>query len=252
MRIVVLGYMGMLGKRVLSRALAEGHEVVTPSVPESKRPVRLMAINKFDLDGDVVINCAGIVKQRPSDLMETVLTNAYAPHYIARLCSEIGNRLIHVSSDCVFSHPGPHYEGDPVSPEDFYGKTKLAGEVGGKHLTVRCSFIGYSTRGLIHEILNSEEIRASNRLLWNGHTAEFVAESLIRYAENPIEGLLHLPGEHISRYHLVRKLCGFLNVHPRIVRDDNFVADRRLGSQRLKWAAGMPPTLDEQLLKMQP
>lgn len=249
MKIVVLGHMGMLGKRVMNEAHRRGHKVVTPFVPGTKRPARLVALLKHDLEGDVVINCAGIVKQASHDPMDLILTNAFAPHYIAKMCREIGSRLIHVSTDCVFSHPGPHFEDEPVSPTDLYSKTKLAGEVGAPHLTVRCSFIGFSTRGLVHDILNSPEIRASKKLLWNGHTAETVAHDLLMYAEAGTIGLLHLPGEEYSRYELVRKLAGWLNVHPKIIEDDSFVADRRLSS--LFFSEKFKP-LDEQLKTMRP
>lgn len=253
MRVVVLGHMGMLGKRVMQEAQARGHEVITPFVPGTNRPARLIALHTTDVEGDAVINCAGIVKQRSNDPMELTLTNAFAPHYIAKLCTQAGSRLIHVSTDCVFSHKGPHVEDSPVSPEDLYGKTKLAGEVDSPHLTVRTSFIGFSTRGLVNDVLNKPTIRVSNRLLWNGHTAETVAKFLLLMAELKYSGLIHFPGEDYSRYQLVRKLAGWLNVHPDIERDDSFVADRRLASNKSEWRShwpDMPFTLDEELRGM--
>lgn len=250
MRIVVLGHMGMLGKRVMLEAYKRKHEVITPMIPGTNRPARLIALHKHDVEGDVVINCAGIVKQRGYDPLDLTMTNAFAPHFIAGLCDDAGSRLIHVSTDCVFSHPGPHVEYDPVSPTDLYGKTKLAGEITiSPHLTVRTSFIGFSTRGLVHEILNNPEIRASRNLLWNGHTAETVAHALLLYAENGISGLLHMPGEEYSRYELVRKLAGWLNVHPKIIEDNSFEADRRLASRR---ASEKFDPLDKQLRTMTP
>lgn len=251
MRIIVLGHMGMLGKRVIAEARRRGHEVRTPFVPGTTRPARLIALHAYDLEGDTVINCAGIVKQRSNSPLDLTMTNAFAPHYVAKLCDEVRSRLIHVSTDCVFTHPGPHTEDSPVSPDDLYARTKLAGEITyAPHLTVRTSFIGHSTRGLVSEVLNSKEIRASNNLLWTGHTAETVAEWLVGFAEaRALTGLLHLPGEEYTRYDLVRKLCGHLNVYPTIIRDDSFVADRRLASTRFE---GKLPPLDDQLKRMLP
>ena len=94
---------------------------------------------------DVVVNCIGIVKQvvaaHAAD--EVWATNAALPHRLAERCERAAVRLIHISTDCVFSGTsGPYDEDEPPDPVDLYGQAKLAGEIGGPHLTLRTSFIG--------------------------------------------------------------------------------------------------------------
>jgi dTDP-4-dehydrorhamnose reductase len=94
----------------------------------------------------VVINCIGVVKQSPvaGDAVSLVTANAVFPHRVADACRARGVRLIHVSTDCVFSgRRGGYSEQDLPDPADLYGRSKLAGEVSGSGVvTVRASMRG--------------------------------------------------------------------------------------------------------------
>ena len=93
-----------------------------------------------------VLNCVGIIKQlkEAKEARASIYTNALFPHLLAELCGDLGARLIHVSTDCVFSGRRGHYtEQDQSDAEDLYGRTKFLGEVDYAHaLTVRTSIIG--------------------------------------------------------------------------------------------------------------
>ena len=86
------------------------------------------------------------MKQRASakDAISSLEVNALLPHRLAELCLAAGARLVHMSTDCVFSGLKGHYvETDPSDAQDLYGRTKLLGEVNEPHcLTLRTSIIG--------------------------------------------------------------------------------------------------------------
>lgn len=191
----------------------------------------------------MVINCAGIVKQRHVPPSEFALVNAYGPHHLARACDTVGSRLIHVSTDCVFGQrDGPSHEATPPCPEELYGASKLAGEVTyGKHLTVRTSFVGPGERGLWADIDRGVPQHASAYFLWSGHTARFVAQVLADLADrSSVAGLLHIPGHVIDRWSLVTALVEYLHAATPVIRNDAYHRDRRLASVRYA-ELGLPP-----------
>jgi dTDP-4-dehydrorhamnose reductase len=199
------------------------------------RPARIDQAEPRDILAPVVINCAGIVKQRQVEPKQFARSNAYGPHHLAKVCSIVGSRLIHVSTDCVFGRlSGPSDENSITCPEDLYGATKLAGEVTyDRHLTVRTSFVGPGERGLWADIGRGVPQHASAWFLWTGHTALFVAEILARLAErNDIAGLLHIPGQVTDRWALVNMIAEYLETPTPIIRNDSYRRDRRLASTR--------------------
>lgn len=251
MNIAVMGHTGMLGRAVQQEVMQRGH--ILRIFYENTWDIKAWRINHADFpDGEIeaVINCAGAIPQKALTDQEMVEANALGPHILRLACDKIGARLIHVSTDCVFTAPGPHSELDTVSPKTLYGLSKAAGEItSDPHLTLRTSFIGLGPYGLLHDILNSEHITASRRLLWSGHTAATVAKYLVLLAEKKeLAGLLHMPGEFISRYSLCLELQAHFNTPVTILEDNSFAADRRLVSNRWSYL-NFPqiPTLADQL-----
>src|SRR6185295_17855535 len=101
---------------------------------------------------DVVVNCIGVIKQRDAaqDPIPSITINALLPHRLAAWLRPWNGRLIHFSTDCVFSgRRGRYREDDPSDAEDLYGKSKFLGEVryAPHALTLRTSIIG---RELFH------------------------------------------------------------------------------------------------------
>lgn len=247
MRIQVFGPNGMLGQAVVNAIGRRGHVWETNHADlESVMPGHIHA--------PTVINCAGLVKQRQYRASRFMLINAYGAQHLADACDGAKARLIHVSTDCVFSGHGPHYEGDCVDPTDVYGRSKLASEIyHAPHLTIRTSFVGFGPRGLLADLSALPTVRASHRLLWSGHTVDAVADVLVTLAERAdITGLLHVPGEFQSRYELCQRLQARYDLPTKIIRDDEYLADRRLVSSR--WSAlglGDLPSFGAQLEAMQ-
>lgn len=193
------------------------------------------------IQGNVIVNCAGITKQRKVPRSTYIGANSFGPHKLAEAADERGVRLIHVSTDCVFNSGGPNYEHNTPDGADIYALSKLAGEVTyGAHLTVRTSFVGFGPRGLIHDLQTRPSVEVSNNLHWSGHTVDTVAELLIALIGRPqIAGLLHIPGTFQTRYTLARDLKARWGFSAELDRNDDFHADRRLASG--KWAYyGLP------------
>lgn len=237
--IQAFGYTGMLGQAVCRAVLKAGHDLEV--IPRDN--IRVFSYMS------PLINCAGLTKQAGCFKKDFIKSNTLLPTELA----EAFRRIIHISTDCVFDHPGPHDEADYISGTDIYARSKFAGEVvDAPHLTVRTSFVGYGRHGLIRQMQTKEQVKASNSLLWTGHTADTIAEILVHLAtREDVTGLLHIPGEFTTRLELCWLLKGSLKLPAEIIQDDSFVADRRLSSNR--WGSlGMPelPPLDEQIRKL--
>ena len=165
MRVCILGAGGMLG-HMLVRVLSDDHDVYGTSKQEWSETAGLArflekkqwigGIDAKDIKTvnscfaehqfDVAINCIGVVKQRVHRTTddEMVEINARFPQKLSDICAAFSTRLIHISTDCVFSgNKGDYVETDKPDPVDIYGSSKLAGEIVDAHnLTIRTSHVG--------------------------------------------------------------------------------------------------------------
>lgn len=243
MKIQVFGQSGMLGSAVVKAVQRRGHTL-------EGNHANLEIVIPGHIHAPVVINCAGLVKQRTCKSSRFMEINAAGPHRLAEACDSAGARLIHVSTDCVFSRTGPHCECDAPDADDYYARSKLAGEIAhAPHLTIRTSFVGFGSRGLLADLIANQVQRASNRQLWSGHTADTVADVLISLAEIDVSGLLHIPGEFQTRWELCQRLIKHFGLDTHPIRDNEFRADRRLISDH--WPLGELPSFDAQLEVME-
>ena len=226
MIVQVFGQQGTLGAAVLRQL--PGSEILFED-----RSADLELVTPGHIHADVVINCAGLVKQRRAPASRFMLVNAVGPQRLAEACDAAGARLIHVSTDCVF-HDGPSDEDDLPDCRDVYALSKLAGEVTrAPHLTIRTSFIGWGPRGLLHDLQGQAPVKVSHRLWWSGHTVDTVAALLLLLAQRPdVTGLLHIPGEVQTRAGLAERLKTWYDLPAPLLVDDSYVANRRLRSVR--------------------
>jgi len=196
-----------------------------------------------------IVNCVGIVKQRPEahDPIASITINSLLPHRVAVLAAEWGGRLIHFSSDCVFSgRRGDYTEEDLPDAEDLYGRTKALGEVvTANALTLRTSIIGREIaehRSLLEWFLsqNHTTIRGYRRVIYSGvttnHLAETVAWIIRNYPE--LNGLYHLASDPISKFELLCLLREAHQLDVGIEPDDEEVSDRSMRCERLRAATG--------------
>ena len=192
---------------------------------------------------DVVVNALGIVKQRStaSDPVLSISVNSLFPHRLATLCAASGARLLHFSTDCVFSgRRGAYTEDDVPDPIDLYGRSKLLGEVDAHGaLTIRTSIIGRelaNRTGLLEWFLaqRGDRVKGFARVIWSGVTTNFLAQTvgrLVRDTPN-LEGVVHLSGPAISKYQLLLWLDDAFGTKITIERDEAVVSDRSLVSDR--------------------
>lgn len=267
MNILVLGATGMLGHKLM-QILSTRHRV-TGTVRDSAagyagHPILggfplLGGIRAEDIAGvsraidhcrpDAVLNAIGVIKQRPEaqDPIPSIEVNALLPHRLAAVCRAAGARLIHFSTDCVFSgRKGNYAETDVSDAEDLYGRTKFLGEIDGAGcLTLRSSIVGreiVSRRGLVEWLIGNRRGRVPGytRAIYSGITtiamANLVGQILDKHSE--IQGLRQVASTAISKHDLLVLLNDALQLRITIVPDDSFACDRSLDGTHLRAEVG--------------
>jgi dTDP-4-dehydrorhamnose reductase len=209
---------------------------------------------------DFVINAAGIVKQRAEAkaVVPSILVNSLWPHLVADACAANGARLVHVSTDCVFSGTrGQYVEADAPDEFDLYGRSKLLGEVTDRDhvVTLRTSIIGWQLgepTGLVAWFAahRTEQLKGYAKAVFSGLTTRRLSE-LIRDEVLPDEamsGLWHVSADPIDKYSLLADLAQNLGWNVDLTPTDAPVIDRTLDSsrfrQRRQW---VPPRWGEML-----
>ena len=200
----------------------------------------------------VVLNAVGIIKQlrEAHDPIESLTINSLLPHRLALLCQAVGARLIHLSTDCVFSgRRGGYTEGDVPDPIDLYGRTKLLGELDEPGtLTIRTSIIGRELRsrvGLVEWFLSNRggRVRGYRHAIFSGLTTRELARVLGDISENRPEmhGMWQLSSDPISKYDLLLLLNEAFAAGVTIEPDEEFSCDRSLDSSRFRAAVSYKP-----------
>ena len=269
-RILILGASGMLGSS-LFRALSTDprfdvfgslrdhsfkqyfesalrHSLI-PGI-DMRDEIGLLNLLK-SIKPDLLINCVGIIKQRANakDHIENISINSLLPHRLALFCNETNTRLIHFSTDCVFSGTsGYYYEHDFADASDLYGRSKFLGEVIAPNcITLRTSIIGHelnSNKSLIDWFLSqSNEVKGFSRAIFSGiptiEISRIISEFII---PNPdLHGLYHLSSEPINKYELLVLVAKIYGVTTKIVIEDEVVIDRSLNSDRFRSLTGFQP-----------
>jgi dTDP-4-dehydrorhamnose reductase len=198
----------------------------------------------------VIVNCVGVIKQRScaSKALPLIETNSLLPHRLAATGAEWGGRLIHFSTDCVFSGKrGRYTEADPSDAEDLYGRTKYLGEVTGPNaLTLRTSIIGrelHHFQSLLEWFLSKRgtTIRGYRRAIYSGVTSNYLADlvATIIKCYPDISGLYHVATEPISKYELLRLLRAAYAVDIAIEPSDDEVCDRSMLGAKFQQATGI-------------
>lgn len=277
-RILVLGASGMLGHTLLRYfAASEGFSVVgsvrSPAVlkrlPEALHPLIVPHVDVENLDSlthlfaqsrpDVVINAVGLVKQlaEADEPLSAIPINALLPHRLAQLCQLANARLVHVSTDCVFSGSrGGYVEGDQSDAYDLYGRSKFLGEVDYPNaVTLRTSIIGHElggAHGLVGWFLGQQgTVKGFTRAVFSGvptvELARIIRDFVIPHPE--LHGVYHVSAEPITKYDLL-KIVGDVYAHPvEIVPSEQVVLDRSLDSGRFRTVTGYQPPAWPELVR---
>lgn len=208
---------------------------------------------------EVVLNCIGIIKQSPviGSPLEVIQINSLLPHQLAQICNNLNIRLIHISTDCVFSgEVGSYLENDPADADDFYGKTKFLGEPSyGRALTLRTSMIGReinSSHGLLEWFLSSEnkKIKGYTKAMFSGFTTEALCEIILDVImkHKNLSGLYHVSSLPIDKFSLLSLIKGIYGVNVEIEPDDGIRYDRSLNSERFRKVTNFKPCSWEEMV----
>jgi dTDP-4-dehydrorhamnose reductase len=213
MKILVLSSGGMLGHKMLERLQAHYSDVIGLSRKDfdAANPMAAHAILCQHLPS-VVVNCAGLIKQRTVDSNQMMAVNGLFPHSLQRECYAQGAYLVHFSTDCVFSGKTGHYSEDsPSDPEDIYGVSKRIGEIttAQNALTIRTSIIGRERenfRGLLEWFLRQKgEVQGHDKAIFTGVTTNWLADvvaEIIR--QDRLLGLYQVASPPITKFDLLR------------------------------------------------
>ncbi len=213
------------------------------------------------LKPDVVINCIGLVKHliNENNIQKAISLNALLPHRLAELCQLSGSRLIHFSTDCVFSgNKGFYTEKDLSDADDIYGKTKALGEIhSDQALTIRTSIIGHSFENdlqLTDWFLAQEgKIKGFRKVIYSGVPTVEMARIIAEYVipNKKLKGLYQVSAEPISKFDLLKLIAKVYGKKVEIKEDIETVNDRSLDSSRFRKATGyLPPTWPILIKKM--
>jgi dTDP-4-dehydrorhamnose reductase len=250
-RIVVLGGTGMAGHVVAAFLAGENFDVYSASKSaENSSKSRAIDVTDFsmlenwldEVCPEVVINCIGVLQKTSEERPDiAVLINSYLPHWIERRYNNSTIKLIHLSTDCVFSGARGNYrEGDLRDGDTFYDRSKALGEViNNKDLTFRMSIIGPDRHengtGLFNWFMKQQGlIRGYTKAFWNGITTIELARAIKAAIEQNLGGLYHLvPRETIDKYHLLLLFRDVFNREDIAIEPfDSFAVDKTLVNTR--------------------
>lgn len=221
-KVLVLGSTGMLGHQVVLR-LTKSSEFQTYDLSfrnKFREETIICDVTDFKklgqeievLQPDFIVNCIGIlIKGSNENPKNSILINAYLPHFLASKGDKIGAKVIHISTDCVFSgKKGAYLESDFRDADDVYGRGKALGEIFSEnHLTLRTSIIGPELKkngeGLFHWFMNKDtEVNGFTQAFWGGVTTIELAKIIEYSIFNNLKGLVHVTnGNSISKYDLL-------------------------------------------------
>jgi len=271
-KILILGAAGMLGHKLCQRLPGQGYEVVATVRQTRERyapykevfgQTRLVegidAMNFESLAALVkkekpfaVVNCVGLIKQHrdAENRLLAVALNSYLPHRLDALCADEGARLVHFSTDCVFSgHKGQYRESDLSDAEDVYGRSKYLGETegpAGDSVTMRSSIIGRELIGPKHGLFEwflgqrGKRIGGFTKAIYTGFTTIEMARIVARVldAKQALRGVYQVASAPISKFDLLALLREIGAYPVEIDGNRDFACDRSLVMDRFTDATG--------------
>lgn len=273
MKVLVLGGEGMLGHKVF-QTLAPRFEMYAtfqdfsgpwttfPMYADRERCIGGVNANDFDtllrafdrVRPGAVVNCIGIIKQlkEASDPIISLALNSLFPHRLAQLCAACGARMIHMSTDCVFSgRKGKYTEDDPSDADDLYGRSKFMGEVHRTGcLTIRTSIFGrdfLKQSALLEWFLSHRggKVRGYKNAIYTGFPTQILARIMGEVLEKhpDLHGLYQVASSPISKHELLVKIRDAMKLDIEIEPYEDPPCDRGLDASRFVQATGyrIPP-----------
>lgn len=274
-KVLILGASGMLG-HVLFTELQRDHNVFGTVRSSANLPFKddrglINNVNIEDLSNleniikilspDIVINCIGIIKQlqESKNKIVSIEINSLFPHKLSEICEKYQARVIHFSTDCVFSgNKGNYTEEDLADARDTYGLTKYMGEIDYPHaLTLRTSIIGHelnSSVSLLDWFLSQEKVcNGFTHAIFSGFPTITVARFINMFVipNDELCGIYNFSSEPISKFDLLMKIKKQYQKNIQIYPSDKLKIDRSLDSTKLKEKINFKnQTWDEMIAEM--
>ena len=260
MKIIVFGANGMAGHMAALYLQEQGHEVtgfvkkkneMFPCIEGNALDTELVQRIIQDSDYDYVINCIGILnKAVDAKLAAGIYINSVLPHLLEECVEDKKTRVIHISSDCVFTgNKGHYHENSHPDAESYYGRTKALGELkgGDKNLTLRTSIVGPELKndgiGLFHWFMSQTGfVNGFTEVIWSGVTTLELAKAIDSAMEQKLTGLYHLVNnKDISKYELLCLFNRYMNDNKTVIHQNgSFANDKTLVDTRLELRYTIP------------
>lgn len=258
MKILILGCSGMIGSEIFKQAYKYKNISVFGTYKTKKKIKFLDKKNLvfFDIENkkklvsilkkvkpNILINATGITKHiKNKSKKEIFKINSKFPHYAKKIANSYNCKVIQISTDCVFNGSDGNYkENSKTNATDIYGISKIKGEIiDKKNLTVRTSTIGHeinSKNGLLEWFLSQKKCcYGYNYAVFNGFPTYYFAKLLlfILLKKQNLVGLLHISGNNINKYELLKKLKKIYKKKIVIKKSSNYRIDRSLNNYKFK------------------
>lgn len=265
-KVVVLGALGMAGHIMAEYLDKTGDYEVFGIARQPDRYIDAVldvtdfkALQEYleNIGPDYVINCVGALVAHARDrTADAILLNSYLPHFLADLGKRLDFKLIHISTDCVFSGKEGGYREDSFRDgDDNYARSKALGEViNDKDLTIRTSIIGPELKndgtGLLDWFLKQQSsANGYIKAFWSGVTTLELAKATHEMIQQNITGLYQLcPKYKISKYNLLKLFARIWNKKIEIIPYEGYAVDKSLVCTRTEFSYPAP-TYETMLLE---
>ena len=266
MKILILGGDGMIGHKMAQVLSVQNHEIVI-SIRE-KKELTLKSIsskvkvflndfindNILDLldkvNPDVIINAIGITTRRgvTENISDSIYLNSFFPHQLSNWALAFKKRLIHFSTDCIFSGSEGSYLEDTIPDAlDYYGKTKGLGEINSKSsLTIRSSMIGpelFNKTELFEWIINNKgkEINGFSKVIYSGVTTVYMARLVADFIENHknLNGIYNVASKPINKFELLHLINDNFDLGLIINEDKTVISNKTLNASKIEKEIGI-------------
>ena len=268
MKILVLGATGMAGHTIYLYLKSANYNVTAFSKSKFNGSHSIVGdatnfkyLKKLIIEGDydAVINAVGILNSQAEAYKSTaVILNSYLPHFLSELTQNMKTKIIHMSTDCVFSGKrGGYIETSFKDGETFYDRTKALGELeDNKNLTFRNSIIGPDLNpegiGLFNWFMKQKgEIKGYSQAIWTGVTTLTLAKAMEQALIEDLTGLYHLVnGESINKFDLLQLFNKHLKENANLIVPDNRLSlDKSLINNREDFSF-VVPSYEEMIMEM--
>ena len=257
MKILILGADGMIGHKIAQTLINHRHDIILNSRSRSaflKKTFPNAQVIGFDLslikikellsnlNPELIINAVGITIRRGAQFDQTTnYINSILPHEIDLWCQENKKKLIHFSTDCVFSgKTGNYSDNDLPDAEDSYGKSKGLGEVSSSNtLTIRTSMIGrelFNKTELLEWVISNKNKKVSgfDMAIYSGVTTLWMSKTVFNIINQfpNLNGIWNISSKPISKLNLVKKINHHFKLNIDINKDSSFCSNKSLNSSR--------------------